>query len=478
MVGPQNMAKVLIIDDDHAYAGMLKRQTIQLGHEVLHCETWLEGQASVRSFEPDIVLLDVWLPDGNALGHIQELKSALSLPEVLVITGAGDEAAAELAIRAGVWDYWQKDRTIGELMSALGRMVEHRMQCERRRHGQALDRHGLVAQSPVMVDCFGELAQAAISDVPVLIHGETGTGKEKAAQVIHKNSARAQKPFVVVDCAALTENLVESILFGHDKGAFTGASTDRTGLVRQAHEGTLFLDEVGELPASVQKAFLRVLQEKRFRAVGSDRVLMSDFRLVAATNRDLRQMVEAGAFRADLYFRLRSMEIVLPPLRDRGDDGLLIAKETVAMACQRLSLPGKSLSPSLVQALARYPWPGNVRELRQAIECAVVSAGQATTLDTIHLPTPIRVQLARASLKLHAHRGHSKSTSDYRTLADTRDAVTATYLTRLMEDTQGDIDAACRFADVSRSRLYELLKVHGVARTAPAKDITEMRAAS
>lgn len=472
------MARVLIIDDDHAYAGMLKRQTAQLGHEVRDCETWLDGSATVRTFAPDIVLLDVWLPDGNALAHIQELKTTPCLPEVLVITGSGDEAAAELAIRAGAWDYWQKDRTVNELMLALGRMVEHREARTSRRNWRTLDLHGLLPESAAMVDCFERLAEAAMSDVPVLIRGETGTGKEKVAQVIHRNGARTKKPFVVVDCAALTESLVESTLFGHDKGAFTGASSDRMGLVRQAHEGTLFLDEVGELPLSVQKTFLRVLQERCFRAVGSDRMVMSDFRLVAATNRDLGHMVESGTFREDLYFRLRSMEIVLPPLRDRGRDAVMIAEETAAMTCQRLALPPKSLSPSFAEALAQYPWPGNVRELRQAVECAVVSAGQATTLETIHLPTQIRVHLARASIRLQSSRPHvHEAGGSYPTLAATRDAVTVSYLVRLIEDTQGDIDAACRVADLSRSRLYELLRIHGVSRT-PAKGVPVLQAAS
>lgn len=471
------MAKVLIIDDDHAYAGMLKRHMTVLGHEVLHCESWCAGYATAGSFAPDIVLLDVLLPDGNGLTHIQDLKALPCLPEVIIITGSGDEAAAELAIRAGVWDYWQKGRSIDELLFSVGRMMEHRAQRASRRHWRTLDLAGLVADSAAMAACFERLAEAATSDVPVLVRGETGTGKEKIAQAIHRNSLRAKKPFIVVDCAALTETLVESALFGHDRGAFTGASGDRTGLVRQAHEGTLFLDEVGELPPSVQKTFLRVLQEKRFRPVGSDRETVSDFRLVAATNRELGQMVEAGTFREDLYFRLRSMEMVLPPLRDRGADAVRISEDVVAAACQRLTLPHKSLSSRFAEALAQYPWPGNVRELRQALECAVVSAGQATVLDTIHLPTQIRVHLARAavkvelnSIKLHADNGSG------RTLAATRDAAVASYLTQLIEDTGGDIDAACRIADVSRSRLYELLRIHGVVRTPPSK-VTELRAA-
>lgn len=470
------MARVLIIDDDHAYSGMLIRQMAALGHQIRHSETWCDGQAALTSFEPDIVFLDVWLPDANSLDHLHQLKSAPEAPEVVVITGIGDEAAAELAIRAGVWDYWQKGRAVSELVSMVGRALEHRTHRLNRRTCRSLDLQGLVAESPAMAGCLERLTEAAMSDVPVLLRGETGTGKEQVALAIHRNSVRAKKPFVVVDCAALNENLVESALFGHDKGAFTGASSDRGGLVRQAHEGTLFLDEVGELPANMQKAFLRVLQEKRFRPVGSDRELTSDFRLLAATNRDLGQMVEAGSFREDLFFRLRSMEMVLPPLRERGQDALTIAENVMTSACQRLALPGKTLSSSFAYALAHYPWPGNVRELRQAVECAVVSAGQETTLEPVHLPMQIRVQAARAAVKAGLNqKSGTKDSDSYPTLVATRDATIASYLVRLIQDTEGDMDKACRYADVSRSRLYELLRIHGVGRSL-AKRPTDLRA--
>jgi two-component system, NtrC family, response regulator len=470
------MAKVLIIDDDYTYAGMLIRQMAALGHQVRHSETWCDGHAAAASFEPDIVLLDVWLPDANGLHHIHDLKSRPGKPEVIAITGAGDEAAAELAIRAGAWDYWQKGKAVSGLVAAVGRMIEHRAYRANRRPWRTLDLRGLVAESPAMASCCERLAEATMSDVPVLIRGETGTGKERVAQAIHRNSARAKKMLVVVDCAALAEHLVESALFGHDKGAFTGANTDRIGLVRQAQEGTLFLDEVGELPLTMQKSFLRVLQEKRFRPVGSDRELESDFRLLAATHRDLAQMVEAGAFREDLYFRLRSMEIVLPPLRDRGRDAVVIAEDTVATVCQRLTLPGKALSSSFADALMRYPWSGNVRELCQAVECAVVAAGPETMLDPVHLPMQIRVHVARAAVKAELNQTVARPDNDgYPTLVATREATIAAYLVRLIQDTDGDMDKACRLADVSRSRLYELLRIHGVGRTLP-KRATELRA--
>jgi two-component system NtrC family response regulator len=255
-------------------------------------------------------------------------------------------------------------------------------------------------------------------------------------------------------------------LFGHDKGAFTGASSERVGLVRQAHEGTLFLDEIGELPLALQKSFLRVLQEKRFRPVGSDREVCSDFRLVAATNRDLVQMVKAGTFREDLYFRLRSLEIALPPLRERGHDAVTIAECLIARMCEKMGKPPKCLAVAFAEGLEKYPWPGNVRELTNAVECAVVAAADAPVLAHIHLPVEVRVWLAKASVKpeLNLRRPQAPYAS-YPTMSTARDCAIAAYLSKLVEDTHGDMDAACEMSDVSRSRLYELLRLHGIERS-------------
>lgn len=458
------MSKIVVIDDDHQYAELLRRLLSAAGHQVLCCGSLREGQEAVASFAPEIVLLDVCLPDGSGLERIHAIKAARCLPEVVVITASGDEDGAELAIRAGVWGYWLKSRPIRELQVTIAQALAYREERMARRDWRALDVGGLIGESQAMVACFEAIAEAAAGDVPVLIRGETGTGKEMVAKAIHGNSARAAKPFVVVDCASLTETLLESSLFGHDKGAFTGASTDRVGLVRQAHQGTLFLDEIGELTASGQKAFLRVLQEKRFRPVGSDREASSDFRLLAATHRDLRQMVVEGRFREDLYFRLRSMEVDLPPLRARGGDITRIAAEVASQACVRSGAPGKRLSAQLAEALADYPWPGNVRELRQAMECAVVSAGSATTLEPIHLPVQIRVHLARAAVKPELRRAPLPSEAGRPTLAAVRDAASAAYLSQLLDEVNGDIEAACGIAEVSRSKLYGLLKTYGIGR--------------
>jgi two-component system NtrC family response regulator len=459
------MGKVLIIDDDRDYADMIACQVRILDHDVKVCLTLGDGLAQLPAFEPEVVFLDVRLPDGNGLDAAREIKAAPGSPEVVIITGSGDEEGAELAVRAGAWDYWQKGRAAKGIVLTLRRAMDYRRERLARRRGQALDLDGLVGGSHAMAACFDFIAEAAASDAPVLLHGETGTGKEVVARAIHRNSARAKKSFVVVDCASLTETLVESSLFGHDKGAYTGASSERSGLVRQAHEGTLFLDEIGELPLAIQKSFLRVLQEKRFRPLGCDRELSSDFRMLAATNRDLASMVSGGTFREDLYFRLRSLELTLPPLREREHDVLKIAKHLVVRICERLGITAKCMSPTFEESLLQYSWPGNVRELTGALECALACAGDAPALDPVHLPLQVRIKLARDSVRpdLNLQRPQAPYAS-YPTLSAVRDTAVTAYLTKLLKDTNGDMDAACELADLSRSRLYELLKVHGIGR--------------
>jgi two-component system, NtrC family, response regulator len=473
------MSRLVVIDDDPQYADLLRRRLSLSGHEAICCENLRAGHQAIASFSPEMVLLDIRLPDGNGLEQIDLVKTAPCLPEVVVITASGDEDGAELAIRSGVWDYWQKGRPVDDLMFSVAQALEYRRERLARRNSRSLDLGGLLGQSQAMRACLGAIAEASASDVPVLISGETGTGKEMVAKAIHSNSDRALRPLVPVDCASLTETLVESSLFGHDKGAFTGASTDRVGLVRQAHEGTLFLDEVGELPLNLQKSFLRVLQEKRFRPVGSDREIFSDFRLLAATNRDLKQMVAAGTFREDLYFRLRSMDIELPPLRLRGGDVLMIAETVLTEVCERLALPPKELSAAFREALASYPWPGNVRELRQAVECAVVAAGMFRTLEAIHLPIQIRVQLARASVAPEFNRTPFGPKAKGRpTLAEVRDAASEAYLSRLLDEVHGDVEAACEISGISRSRLYGLLKLYGIDREGHPKTSASLASVS
>jgi two-component system NtrC family response regulator len=264
----------------------------RLTHECVSAQTLDSGLRMMHKKAFDVIFLDVRLPDGNGLDILPDIMALPDPPEVIILTGKGDPDGAELAIRGGVWDYLLKPSSIREISLTLGRALKYHEEKRGRDGDRGLELNGVVGDSPVIKVSFNLLSQAARSETNVLITGETGTGKELFASTIHANSKRKSGNFVVVDCAGLTESLLESTLYGHRKGAFTGAQSDRIGLVKLADGGTLFLDEVGEMPLSMQKAFLRVLQERTFRPVGDTREQTSDFRLVAATNRDLDEMVE------------------------------------------------------------------------------------------------------------------------------------------------------------------------------------------
>jgi two-component system NtrC family response regulator len=315
------------------------------------------------------------------------------------------------------------------------------------------------------------MAQAAGSDANVLVTGETGTGKELFAWAVHQNSRRSNKNFVVVDCASLPETLVESVLLGHRKGAYTGADRSQEGLIKQADKGTLFLDEVGELPLSIQKSFLRVLHERKFRPVGGSQELRSDFRLVAATNRDLDGQVKKGKFREDLLFRLRTLVVDLPPLKAIRGDMREMVLHYLDKLCSRYGAETKGISPGFWQVLHSYEWPGNVRELVQALERAIVAAQDEPTLFPKHLPHHIRIEVAKDALEsgstlFRKGEGMADSGSELPTIQEVRERVIAEaerkYLSQLIDITGKDIREACAISGLSRSRLYTLLKKYNI----------------
>lgn len=469
------MANVLIIDDDDLMCATLSNLVQRGGHEAVCATSLHDGQRQATISQFDVVFLDVHLPDGNGLELLPKLEALSSAPEVIIVTGFGDPDGAELAIKSGAWDYIEKSSSAKEVSLALDRALQYRREKHAVRQKStvaALKRPCIIGDSLKLQSCLDLIAQAAGSDVNVFITGETGTGKELFARAVHDNSQRARGNFIVVDCTALPETLVESLLFGHEKGTFTGAEKSREGLVRQAHCGTLFLDEVGELPLTMQKAFLRVLQERRFRPLGGSREIESDFRLVAATNRDLDQMVKAGQFREDLLFRLRSYVIELPPLRERPEDLQLLARYYADRFCDRYGLAPKGFSPDFINTLRAYPWPGNVREFVNTMEQTLASARYEATLFPKHLPTSLRVKVTCDSV---AHEHDFDVTLGNGTihnlpkLHDYRDAVyneaEKSYLRDLITLSDQNISEACHLSGLSQSRLYALMKKHEVTRT-------------
>lgn len=468
-------ARILIIDTDEPFISTLSGEIAHMGHQVAVARTLDQGLKKGFAHPPDVIFLNAEMPDGSGLDALPSLIETASLPEIIILTDAADADQAEHAIKMGAWDYVERPATPRSMALSLVRAIQYRAKKNLHQPHTTLNRETreeIVGDSPQMRRCLDRLALSAGSDANVLISGETGTGKELFAWAIHNNSRRAGRRFVVVDCAALPETLVESILFGYERGAFTGAEKSQSGLIKRADGGTLFLDEVGEMPLSVQKSFLRVLQEHKFRQVGGGAVLRSDFRLIAATNRDLGKMVHHHRFRKDLLYRLRAFMIELPSLRERIEDVRRIAAHHVSKICESYQQPVKSFSPDFFEFLNRYEWPGNVRELVNALERAVVAARQEPVLFPKHLPVYIRVHLARASVQQEADAGEDPAArgpkvpeNELPRLGDLRDAAISeleqTYLQNLMIRAT-TMEEACAISGLSRSRLYALLKKYSL----------------
>lgn len=462
------MAEILIIDDDESVCRLFSRAIARMEHHAEQAMTLVDGMEKIRSGRFDLVLLDVRLPDGNGLQEVPAILKGPGEPEVIIITGQGDADGAEMATRSGAWAYVEKPPVMEQLILHIRRALQFREQKALARRPLIMKREDIIGSGPAITECLEQAALASASDVNVLLTGETGTGKELFARAIHHNSRWAEKNFVAVDCAALSKTLAESILFGHVKGAFTGADRDRKGLIREADGGTLFLDEVGELSLELQKSFLRVLQEKRVRPVGSEKEMECRFRLITATNRDLDEMVGQGAFRNDLLYRIRTFSIKLPPLRQRGSDFRELAVNCVKKFCEREGIEIKSVSPDFFETLAAYSWPGNVRELISAIESALSVARFAPMLYSRYLPEEIRVHQARQSVDGGGsnHDGDNSIQPTLPSLQKFRNEAVAQaetkYLTDLMQITGGSGPEACRISGLSRSRLYTLLKKYHI----------------
>ncbi len=463
------MPYILIIDDDQTYGEMLGLKIRRMGYEVKNADSLAEGLKAARQADYDVIFLDVLLPDGNGLEALTDFQSMPSIPEIIIITGLGDADGAEMAIKSGAWAYVEKGASIKDVILPLERALQYRKEKRAHKAPVLLKRESIVGTSPKIDTCLRMTAQAANGNSPVLISGETGTGKELFSLAIHENSPRAAHNFVVVDCASLPGTLVESVLFGHEKGAFTGADQAQDGLIAQAHKGTLFLDEVGELPLPVQKAFLRVLQEHSYRPVGGQKERYSDFRLVAATNRDLNTMAERGQFRKDLLYRLRGFVIELPPLRERLEDTRDIVFDYTARLCRNHGMAIKGFSPDFFDALTAYDWPGNVRELLNTMDRVLAAAQDDPTLYVKHLPQHIRIVVARNSLAEETGEQDTKHLSPmnagagFPALQLFRETTERKYFQDLLAVTAGDTKAALEISGLSRSRFYELLKKYKIA---------------
>ena len=393
-MGALSAFPVLLVEDKDSLRGMLRHALEAQDHAVVEAVDVASALQQLRQARPGVVLTDLKLPDGDGFAVLRAAKDLDSELPVIVMTAFGSIQDAVTAMKEGAMDFLAKPVDPDHLLLLVERaMVQRRMATEYFLLKEELaERRGaprIIGEDAQLRQVSQQLHRAAATDATVLLEGESGTGKELFARALHALSPRADGPFVAINCAAIPETLLETELFGHEKGAFTGAAARKPGRFELAHRGTLFLDEIGDLPLALQAKILRALEEKRFERVGGTQSLHVDVRVVAATNRNLKARVADRQFREDLYFRLSVFPIQIPPLRERSDDVLILARHFVEKFCRDLNKPPLALSPSAIDDLKTYPWPGNVRELQNCIERAVILC-EGDTIHARHLNLSFR----------------------------------------------------------------------------------------
>lgn len=446
--------KVLIVDDDEEIRTQMK-WALSDDYELSSAEDRAGALEAFTSGRPVVTLLDLGLPPNpnapdEGLAALSGMQQLDSTAKVIIISGQGQKSNALEAVGAGAYDFLLKPVDVDELKLVLKRCV-YLAELEREyREMQQAERpnvfEDMLGTSSQMQGVFSYIRKVATASAPVLLLGESGTGKEMAALAIHRRSARKDGPFIPINCNAIPENLLESELFGHEKGSFTGAHMQRKGLVENATGGTLFLDEIGELPSSIQVKLLRFLQEQRFQRVGGRQEIVSDARVITATNADLSTLVSEGRFREDLYFRLAVVVIKLPPLRERGQDAALLAKEFLNRFAAQNDRPNMSFVPGALRALAAHHWPGNVRELQNRVKRAVIMADGK--------------RIAAADLELSDAGLGGRSM----TLKEAREAVEKEIVENALKRHFGRISSAAAELGISRPTLYETMERLGIAR--------------
>ena len=458
---------VLIIDDEENIRKYLGQSLSKEGFAVEAAKYGKEGIHLLLQKHVDVVLLDLNLPDINGLEVLKELKR-MDIPSVvIIITAYGDIGSAVEAIKLGAYDYLTKPFEAGDIKIVINKALrvvglENRIrlleqQVDRYQYGE------LIASSKKMFELLEFVDQIANTSATIMIYGETGTGKELIAALIHKKSDRAKKPFVTIDCTSLPENLLETELFGHERGAFTGAVGLKKGLFEIAHEGTVFLDEIGELPLILQAKILRVLENKSFRRVGGGKYIETDVRIIAATNRDLKKLVEKERFRDDLFYRLNVLPMHLPPLRNRREDIFPLIEYFVHSYNKKIGRNIKNVSNDALKLMIEYDWPGNIRELKNVVEHMVITS-KGTVISVENLPNEIRLSgKARFDESKFLIEHNAKSLPDFRKAKKTLiEEFEKEYLTSLLTKNSWSISRCARETKMHRSSFQRLMRRHGL----------------
>jgi two-component system, NtrC family, nitrogen regulation response regulator NtrX len=440
------MKRVLIVDDEENIGRSLKLILEREGYAVGTCLT--AGEAKAFSQRPDVYLIDVRLPDGSGIDLVRWLRANDVAAPVLMISGHGTIAEAVEATRAGAFDFLEKPLSRDKVLLSLRHALEERkLRDENQQLRELAGAARMIGSSAAYLRVVEQATLAARTDARVLLTGESGTGKELLAAHIHAESPFAGGPFVKVNCAAIPTELIESELFGHEKGAFTGATTARRGKFELADNGTLFLDECGDLHAASQAKLLRVLQEGEFHRVGGEQPIRVSVRVIAATNRDLTEMVAQQKFREDLYYRLCVVPVRVPALRERIEDIRALAEYFLAEFCARNNFRAKAFEPDAVEALEQYGWPGNIRELRNVIErMAILAADGALGAATV--PAEIRA-------------GKSVAKGNLR---ETRESAERDHIRRTLEEAQWNVSSAARALGMERTNLHKRIRALGIER--------------
>jgi two-component system nitrogen regulation response regulator NtrX len=458
--------RILVIDDEAAIRDSLRMILEYEDYEFFGAASGPDGVASVKRDAPDLVVLDIKMPGMNGLDTLAEIRKIDEALPVAMISGHGTITDAMQATRLGAFDFIEKPFTSERVLVTVAKGLEVReLRQENRELKLAMEsKYEIVGQSPALRRVLESVKRAAPTNATVLLLGESGVGKELVARTIHRNSPRAGQRFVQVNCAAIPEELIESELFGHEKGSFTGATEKQIGKFEQADRGTIFLDEVGDMSPKTQAKVLRVLQEQEVERLGSARTIKVDVRVIAATNKNLEEAIQRGEFREDLYFRLNVIPIVVPPLRERREDIPLLVQHFGRLTSDEHNLRPRKFDPIAMDALQRYRWRGNIRELRNAIErVMIMAAGDVVHLED--LPAEIRSgESARVMSTDGAPTAAAGSDAPPAagTLREFKDAAERAYLVQKLRETNWNISKTAEIIDTPRSNLYKKLEQYGI----------------
>ena len=449
-----DMSKILIIDDEVQIRTLLTRMMELEGYDVCQAGDCRAALKQLELQNPDVVLCDVFLPDGNGVDLVLAIKKAAPNVEVILLTAHGNIPDGVQAIKNGAFDYITKGDDNNKIIPLISRAVEKarmnvRLEKLEKKVGQTYSFDSILGESKVLKDAVSLAQKVSGTDVPVLLTGETGTGKEVFAQAIHYSSKRARQNFVAVNCSSFSKELLESEIFGHKAGSFTGALKDKKGLFEEANNGTIFLDEIGEMAFELQAKLLRILETGEYIKIGDTKPTRVNVRIIAATNRNLSQEIVAGRFREDLFYRLSVFQIHLPPLRERAGDIRLLAKAFIKSFAEQLARPVVEIAPAFLEALDSQPWKGNIRELRNVIERSMIVC-ESGYLDIADLPFDIQ----------NAHYEHSNDSSPG---SFELSAMERRHIARVLEYTKGNKTEAARLLKIGLTTLYRKIEEYKIS---------------